>query len=67
MEATNGLLTINEAAQALSMKPKTLRAWIAARRIAVVRPMGWAVRVPSSEVTRIIEHGTTPALEGRNG
>ncbi len=65
MNTTNELLTVDEAAKAMSMKPKTVRAWIAARRIAVVRPMGWAVRVPLSEVKRIVEHGTTPALEER--
>ena len=65
MQTRSKLLTISEAAQELNMKPKTLRAWIAARRISVVRPMGWALRIPASEVTRIVEEGTIAAVEGR--
>ncbi|MGC2212676.1 MAG: helix-turn-helix domain-containing protein [Silvibacterium sp.] len=65
MQTHSKLLTITEAAEQLSVKPKTLRAWIAARRISVVRPMGWALRIPASEVTRIVEEGTIAAVEGR--
>jgi excisionase family DNA binding protein len=65
MPAREKLLTIGEAAEELNMRPKTLRAWIAARRISVVRPMGWALRIPASEVTRIIEEGTVTAVEDR--
>jgi hypothetical protein len=59
MPAREKLLTIGEAAEELNMRPKTLRAWIAARR------MGWALRIPASEVTRIIEEGTVTAVEDR--
>ncbi len=55
------LLTIDEAATALALKPKTIRAWIAGRRIGCVRLNGWAVRVPASEVERLIEEGTQHA------
>ena len=37
---TDVLLTIEEAAKRLGVKPKTLRVWCAARRLRVVRPMG---------------------------
>jgi excisionase family DNA binding protein len=57
--ADKRLLTVLEAAEVLALKPKTVRAWIAARRIASVR-LGSAVRVPVSEVERLIEDGTTP-------
>jgi excisionase family DNA binding protein len=54
------LLTVLEAADALSLKPKTIRAWIGSRRIACVR-LGGAVRVRASEVNRLIEKGSIPA------
>jgi excisionase family DNA binding protein len=62
----NQLLTIDEAARAMSMKPKTVRAWIAQRRISVVRPMGWSIRVPASEIDRIINRDMIPAVEERD-
>jgi excisionase family DNA binding protein len=62
----NQLLTIDEAARAMSMKPKTVRAWIAQRRISVVRPMGWSIRVPASEIDRIINRDIIPAVEERD-
>jgi excisionase family DNA binding protein len=54
------LLTVPQAAAALALKPKTIRAWIAARRIGCIR-LGGAVRIPASEITRLIEDGTIPA------
>jgi excisionase family DNA binding protein len=57
---TKKLLTVPQAAEALTLKPKTVRAWIAARRIACVR-LGSAVRIPTSEITRLIGDGTIPA------
>ena len=55
------LLTIDEAAERLSLKPKTLRAWIGQKRLSVVRPGGWTVRIPETEVDRIIAEGTVDA------
>jgi len=60
----NQLLTVEAAAEALGLKPPTIRAWIAKRRIASVR-LGRARRVPESEVSRIITLGLTPALPER--
>jgi excisionase family DNA binding protein len=54
------LLTVPQAAEALTLRPKTVRAWIAARRIACVR-LGSAVRIPASEIVRLIEGGTIPS------
>jgi excisionase family DNA binding protein len=54
------LLTVPEGAKALSLKEKTIRAWIAARRIGCVRP-GGAVRIPASEIARLIKEGSDPA------
>jgi excisionase family DNA binding protein len=65
MRIRSRLLTIAEAAEELSLKPKTLRAWIAQKRVTVVRPGGWTVRIPESEIERIIAEGTVHAVEGR--
>jgi excisionase family DNA binding protein len=58
---TRKLLTVDEAADALTLKPKTIRAWIASRRIGIVR-IGRAIRIPLSEIDRLIEEGTIPAV-----
>jgi excisionase family DNA binding protein len=54
------LLTVDEAADELGIRPKTVRAWIGNRRIASVR-VGRCVRVPAAEVKRVIESNTVPA------
>jgi len=59
---THELLTVLEAAEALCLKPKTIRAWIGARRIGCVR-LGGAVRVPVTEIARLITEGSIPARE----
>jgi excisionase family DNA binding protein len=53
------LLKVPEAAEILALSQKTLWQWIGARRLGVVR-LGRAVRVPLSEIERLIEEGTTP-------
>lgn len=57
---THRLLTIPEAAEALSLKPSTIRAWISQRRIPHVK-LGRAVRVPAKDVEQLIERNTVPA------
>jgi excisionase family DNA binding protein len=54
------LLRVDEAAVALGLSPKTLRDWIAQRRLEIVR-LGRAIRVSEAEVARIIADGTVPA------
>lgn len=54
------LLKVPEAAEALALSPKTIWQWIGERRILVIR-LGRAVRVPQSEIDRLVEEGTTPA------
>lgn len=51
------MLKIDDAASALGMSPHTLRTWVAQRRIAFVR-LGRAVRIPETEVKRLIRVGT---------
>jgi excisionase family DNA binding protein len=59
------LLTVPEAARELGLKPKTIRVWIGARKIGVVR-LGSSVKIKTSEVERLIRAGTQPAL-GQGG
>ena len=65
MQTRSKLLKISEAAEQLSVKPKTLRSWIGAKRVTVVRPGGWSIRIPASEIERIVAEGTVSAVEGR--
>lgn len=54
------LRTVEEAAEEMRLSPHTIRAWIASRRLGHVR-LGRAIRVPSSEIQRLLERGTVPA------
>lgn len=54
------LLKVPEAAAMLALSQKTVWQWIGARRIGVVR-LGRAVRVPITEIERLMEEGSTPA------
>jgi excisionase family DNA binding protein len=55
------LIKVPDAAAMLALSPKTLWQWIGERRIGVVR-LGRAVRIPQSEIERLMEEGSTPAL-----
>ena len=57
MEGHEQLLTVREAARALALRPATIRAWLYQRRLARVRIGKRAVRIPISEVQRIIREG----------
>jgi excisionase family DNA binding protein len=54
------LVTLKTAADELGVAVVTLRAWAAQRRISVVR-LGRAVRIPYSEIERLVQRGTIPA------
>jgi excisionase family DNA binding protein len=54
------LVKVPEAAKLLAISEKTLWAWVAGRRIEVVR-IGRAVRIPTKAIEQLIEQGTTPA------
>jgi excisionase family DNA binding protein len=60
------LLTIAEAAEALSLKPSTIRAWVLRRKLPRVN-CGRAVRIPADAVERFIAENTVPAREDGNG
>lgn len=58
------LLTVEQAATATGLKPPTIRKKIYAREIAYVK-LGRAVRVPTSEIAKLIRENTIPARGAR--
>ncbi|MGO9685113.1 MAG: helix-turn-helix domain-containing protein [Beijerinckiaceae bacterium] len=60
------LLSIDETARRLGLRPVTIRSWAGKRKIARVK-LGRRVLIPSSEVDRLIERSTIPALPERHG
>ena len=53
--------TVHEAAEALGLSPHTIRAWVAQRRIAHIR-LGRAMRIPASEIIRILPGQRDPSV-----
>ena len=64
MNEKENLLSLEEAAKRLGMKTITLRMWASRRKIARCK-IGRAVRIPESEIKRIIESSLIPALPER--
>lgn len=58
------MLTVNECADRLGMKPPTIRLWISKRKIGHVK-LGRSVRVPEQECDRLIQENTVPARRDR--
>ncbi len=56
--------TVAEAAAELGLSVHTVRAWVAARRLAHIR-LGRAIRIPAAEIRRVIEENTVPAVRER--
>jgi excisionase family DNA binding protein len=57
------LLTVDNVAAALGLRPATVYAWVAARKLPVVR-LGRSVRIPAEVLRRLIETNTVPARNG---
>jgi len=57
------MLTVSQAAQALGVKPATIRSWVWKRQIEYVK-VSRAVRISADEVQRVIERGTRPSKVG---
>lgn len=53
---TETLLAVPEAARRLAITEKTIRKWIMLRKITFVK-LGVEVRIPQSEIDRVIEEG----------
>jgi excisionase family DNA binding protein len=60
--STDALLTCEEAARFLTLKPSTIRAWTSRRRIAFVKLASRAVRYRQADLEKIIKAGLRPAL-----
>jgi len=58
--ALGGMLTVYEAAKILGLRESTIRDWILRRRITFAK-LGRSVRIPQSEIDRLIEASTIPA------
>jgi excisionase family DNA binding protein len=54
------LLNINQAAEALNLKPATIRAWLLRRKLPRVN-CGRAVRIPAEAIVRFVEENTIAA------
>jgi excisionase family DNA binding protein len=61
VRSPSSLVNTKEAADALGLRPATLRSWMGQRRIEVVR-LGRSVRIPISEIERLIDEGRIPRL-----
>jgi excisionase family DNA binding protein len=60
LDTRKGVLTINQAAQQISISPRTMRRLIAARRIRHLR-IGSLVRIYSPDLDEFVEHCTIEA------
>jgi excisionase family DNA binding protein len=58
------LLSVVEASEVLAVKPATIRAWLAKRKLPRVN-CGRAVRIPADAIAQFIERNTIPARESR--
>jgi excisionase family DNA binding protein len=61
MKSGDQPLTISQAAVALNLSPHTIRSWIIQRRLSHIR-LGRAIRIPGSEVERLLRDGLVPAV-----
>ena len=57
------MLTVEQAAEKLGVRPATVRAWVLYRKIQFVK-LGRSVRIDPAVVERIIQEGTVPAKRG---
>jgi excisionase family DNA binding protein len=65
MNQTSDLLTVEEFAAALRVKPSCIRRWAREAKVTVVH-VGRLVRIPASEIERIISAGTRPAVNSQS-
>jgi excisionase family DNA binding protein len=55
------MLRVPEAAERLGIQSSTMRRWIFKRKIGYVRLGGRAIRIPISEIEKLLEAGFVPA------
>lgn len=61
----NRLLRVEEFAEALAVRPSCIRRWLLERRIASVKVGRKLIRIPATEVSRVIEAGLRPVRRER--
>jgi excisionase family DNA binding protein len=66
MDAKDRNLTIREAAEVLGFSPHTVRSWIARRQLAHLR-IGRSIRVPASEIRRLLTAAMVPVERSADG
>jgi excisionase family DNA binding protein len=59
------LLRVSQFAESGNIRESTVRAWLLQGRISFVRLGGRAIRIPKSELDRLIREGTVPVLGHR--
>ena len=59
-QAKPRVVSVDEAARTLGLKPSTIRAWIGARKVASVH-LGRRVMVPVEAIDELLEKGFIPA------
>ncbi len=64
-EGASNLLKIRQVADELGLSCACLRSWISQRRISYTR-LGRAIRIPASEIRRLIEAGYVPSRERKS-
>jgi len=64
MKNDKSLLRVNEFAALLDVTPACVRRWLLERKIASTR-IGRLVRIPASEIERLVESGLRPAQPAR--
>jgi excisionase family DNA binding protein len=58
------LLSVSQFASALGVTPACIRRWILERKITTVK-LGRLIRIPVSEIERLVNSGLRPARPGR--
>jgi excisionase family DNA binding protein len=61
------LLRVSQFAKDSNLREPTVRAWMRQRKISFVRLGGRAIRIPRSELDRLIREGTVPVRKCRDG
>jgi excisionase family DNA binding protein len=59
---TEKVLSVRQASEALCLRESTVRAWIARRKLGFVR-LGRSIRVPESEIARLLSEGRVPPAQ----
>jgi excisionase family DNA binding protein len=59
------LLRVSEFALGIKMRESTVRAWLGSGKLTFVRLNGRAIRIPRTEIDRLIREGTVPARPRR--